>query len=140
MAGEIIERTSFGLNNHKGRKMYEKLRALQVTLFSSNRYVGVTFNKWLCLKKTLEARKLGKEIDQLLLSINDDRKKFWDRTPQKDLLGLLMEGSHVDGCDGKSLTTRELVDECKTFFFVGHETIVLALTWTLLLLALHPYW
>ncbi|KAE8722475.1 subtilase family protein [Hibiscus syriacus] len=139
-AGEIIARTSFGLSSQKGSEVYEKLRATQITLFNSNRYVGVPFSKWVCLKKNLEARKLGKEIDRLLLSIIDDRKKAWDGSPQKDLLGLLMEGSHVDGRAGKSLTTRELVDECKTFFFGGHETTALALTWTLLLLALHPQW
>ncbi|KAK8482339.1 hypothetical protein V6N13_060259 [Hibiscus sabdariffa] len=139
-AGEIIARTSFGLSNQKGSEVYEKLRVMQLTLFNSNRYVGVPFSKWVCLKKNLEARKLGKEIDQLLLSIIEDRKKAWGGSPHKDLLGLLMEGNHVDGRAGKSLTTRELVDECKTFFFGGHETTALALTWTLLLLALHPQW
>ncbi|XVF53597.1 hypothetical protein PTKIN_Ptkin05aG0111000 [Pterospermum kingtungense] len=139
-AGEIIARTSFGLSQGKGCTVFEKLRAMQMTLFNSNRYVGVPFSKWMCLKKNLEAKKLGKEIDNLLLSIIDDRKKSWDGSPQKDLLGLLMEGNHVDGRAGKSLTTRELVDECKTFFFGGHETTALALSWTLLLLAMHPHW
>uniref|UniRef100_A0A0D3FCA2 Cytochrome P450 n=1 Tax=Oryza barthii TaxID=65489 RepID=A0A0D3FCA2_9ORYZ len=40
----------------------------------------------------------------------------------------------------RKLTTRELVDECKTFFFGGHETTALALSWTLLMLAAHPEW
>ncbi|OMO97821.1 Cytochrome P450 [Corchorus olitorius] len=140
-AGEIIARTSFGLSYQNGSKVFEKLRAMQITLFNSNRYVGVPFSKLMCPKKNLEAKKLGKEIDQLLLSIIDARKKSWDyESPQKDLLGLLMEGKQVDGRAGKSLTARELVDECKTFFFGGHETTALALTWTLLLLATHPNW
>ncbi|XWS37843.1 hypothetical protein CRYUN_Cryun19dG0080300 [Craigia yunnanensis] len=139
-AGEIIARTSFGLSYQNGSKVFEKLRAMQITLFNSNRYVGVPFSKWMCPKKNLEAKKLGKEIDHLLFSIIDARKKSWDGSPQKDLLGLLMEGNHVDGRVGKSLTARELVDECKTFFFGGHETTALALTWSLLLLAMHPHW
>ncbi|MBA0862523.1 hypothetical protein Goshw_009691 [Gossypium schwendimanii] len=141
-AGEIIARTSFGLSYQNGNKVFEKLRAMQITLFNSNRYVGVPFSKWMCPKKNLEAKRLGKEIDQLLLSIIDARKKSLDigTSPQKDLLGLLMEGSLVDGRSGKSLTARELVDECKTFFFGGHETTALALTWTLLLLAMYPDW
>jgi cytochrome P450 len=32
------------------------------------------------------------------------------------------------------------VDECKTFFFGGHETTTLALSWTLLILAAQPDW
>ncbi|KAK8486628.1 hypothetical protein V6N12_033680 [Hibiscus sabdariffa] len=141
MAGEIIARTSFGLSYRNGSRVFEKLRAMQITLFNSNRYVGVPFSKWMCPTKNLEAKRLGKEIDQLLLSIIDARKSCWDgSSPQKDLLGLLMDGSHVDGRAGKSLTARELVDECKTFFFGGHETTALALTWTLLLLAMYPDW
>ncbi|XP_022737483.1 cytokinin hydroxylase-like isoform X2 [Durio zibethinus] len=139
-AGEIIARTSFGLSYQNGSKVFEKLRAMQITLFNSNRYVGVPFSKLMCPKKNLEAKKLGREIDQLLLSIIDARKKSWDGSPQRDLLGFLMEGNHVDGRVGKSLNARELVDECKTFFFGGHETTALALTWTLLHLAMHPHW
>ncbi|KAK6155710.1 hypothetical protein DH2020_009958 [Rehmannia glutinosa] len=57
-------------------------------------------------------------------------------------MGSLMVDSAKNMLDRKkrALTTKELVDECKTFFFGGHETTALALTWTLLLLGLHPEW
>lgn len=133
-AGEIIARTSFGMRDHvKATQVFDKLKALQMTLFKSNRYVGVPFGNYFNVEKTLEAKKLGKEIDALLWSIIESRKQSKNmRQPQQDLLGLLMQ-------DNK-LTTRELVDECKTFFFGGHETTALALTWTLLLLATHEDW
>ncbi|KAK8569535.1 hypothetical protein V6N13_046586 [Hibiscus sabdariffa] len=142
MAGEIIAKTSFGLSNRNGsigNRVFEKLRAMQDTLFNdTNRYAGVPFNKWLCLKKTLADNRLGKEIDQLLLSIIDARKSCRDgSSPQNDLLSLMMNG---DVQAGLSLTTRELIDECKTFFFSGYETTALALTWTMLLLAMYPDW
>ncbi|XVF50834.1 hypothetical protein PTKIN_Ptkin04bG0135700 [Pterospermum kingtungense] len=136
-AGNIIARTSFGLCSQNGSQVFEKLRAMQNILFNTNRYVGVPFSRWMCPKKSLKAKKLGKEIDQLLSSIIDARKKCWDGSPQRDLLGVLME---ADGRVGKSLNARELVDECKTLFFAGHETTALALTWTLLLLAMYPDW
>ncbi|KAL5746342.1 hypothetical protein ACOSP7_027488 [Xanthoceras sorbifolium] len=139
-AGEIIAKTSFGIGYENGRKVFEKLRAMQVSLFKYNRYVGVPFSEFMNPKQTLEARKLGKEIDGLLLSIIAARRESNSRYPSRDLLGLLMEGKNVDGRAGKSLTTRELIDECKTFFFAGHETTALALTWTLLLLAKNPEW
>ncbi|KAG7982681.1 hypothetical protein I3843_04G065900 [Carya illinoinensis] len=142
-AGIIIAKTSFGMSYNRGQEVFKKLRALQVTLFNSNRFVGVPFNKVLCPKQNLEAKMLGKEIDRLLLRIITDRKKSIEeqRRPSQDLLGLLLQGSRaVDDNPGKSLNTRELVDECKTFFFGGHETTALAITWTLLLLATHPEW
>lgn len=140
-AGEIIARTSFGTNHEVGSKVLEKLRAMQMLLFKSNRYVGVPLNKYLISpRQTRETKRLGKEIDELLLTIINDRKND-RRSPQKDLLGLLSEAeNNVDGRDGKTLTPRELVDECKTFFFGGQETTALAVTWTLLVLAMHPEW
>ncbi|KAL5195213.1 Cytochrome P450 714A2 [Glycine soja] len=140
-AGEIIARTSFGMKDDNARDAIAKLRALQMTLFKSNRYVGVPFGKYFNVKKTLEAKKLGKEIDELLLSIIESRKNSPKKNSQRDLLGLLLQGNHqVDGRSGKTLTSREVVDECKTFFFGGHETTALAITWTLLLLAMHQDW
>ena len=140
-AGEIIARTSFGMKDDNARDAIVKLRALQMTLFKSNRYVGVPFGKYFNVKKTLEANKLGKELDELLLSIIEARKNSPTKNSQQDLLGLLLKANNqVDGRLGKTLTSREVVDECKTFFFGGHETTALAITWTLLLLAMHQDW
>jgi len=140
-AGEIIARTSFGMKDDNASDVFDKLRALQMTLFKTNRYVGVPFGKYFNVRKTLEAKRLGKEIDKLLLSIIESRRKSPTKNGQQDLLGLLLQGNHeVDGRSGKTLTSREVVDECKTFFFGGHETTALAITWTLLLLAMHPDW
>lgn len=138
-AAEIIAKTSFGIDGKYGRVVFEKLRALQVLLFQSNRLVGVPFSQLMHLKNTLKARKLGKEIDSLLLSIIAARMA--SNEPNKhDLLGILLADASVDSKLEEKLTTHELVDECKTFFFAGHETSALALIWTLLLLAMHPQW
>lgn len=139
-AGEIIAKTSFGISYQSGRLVYEKLRALQMTLFKTSRFVGVPFGKMMHPKKTLEARRLGQEINQLFLSIISARKKsIRESTPQHDLLGILLKQSEQGGFT-KALTTQDLVDECKTFFFGGHETTALAITWTMLLLATHQDW
>jgi hypothetical protein len=53
-------------------------------------------------------------------------------------LPLLLAGT--EEATDRRVTTRELVDECKTFFFGGHKTTVLSLSWTLLMLTAHPDW
>lgn len=139
--GEIIAKTSFGISYEKGHKVFEKLRAIQQALFKSSRFVGVPFGKFMFPKQTFEAKRLGKEVDKLLLSIINVRKESIHKYPQSDLLGLLLRANseNKDGPE-KMLSTQELIDECKTFFFGGHDTTALALTWTLLLLASHPEW
>ncbi|KAK1366595.1 cytokinin hydroxylase-like [Heracleum sosnowskyi] len=143
--GEIIAKASFGMTHETGRKVLEKLRVMQQTLFNTNRYVGVPYSKYLCLKKYHEAKRLGDEIDALLLSLINDKtksKKNRDHSSvaadhETNLLDVMLSDYHESS---KSLTTKEIVDECKTFFFGGHETVALALTWTLFLLSVHPEW
>ncbi|KAJ7514105.1 hypothetical protein O6H91_23G027900 [Diphasiastrum complanatum] len=38
------------------------------------------------------------------------------------------------------INIQDVVDECKTFFFAGHQTTASTLAWTTMLLALHPHW
>ncbi|KAI3996113.1 hypothetical protein MKX01_018182 [Papaver californicum] len=140
---EIIAKTSFGnniVNDENGRNVFEKLRAMQLALFNSTRLVGVPFSKFIYQKQTREARKLGQEIDEILVSIIRSRKESIGNNNNndhgQDFLGIMLQ----DDSKSKKLSVEELVDECKTLFFSGHETTALALTWTLFLLALHPKW
>lgn len=57
-----------------------------------------------------------------------------------DLLGLMIEASKTSDNGALKLNMNEIVDECKTFFFAGHETTANLLTWTILLLSLNQEW
>ncbi|RZC85004.1 hypothetical protein C5167_047789 [Papaver somniferum] len=141
MTAEIIAKTSFGnilVNEENGRKVFEKLRALQLALFQSSRLVGVPFSKFIYQKKSQEANKLGEEIDDILVSIIQSRTESMGNNKDRgqDFLGIMLQ----DNSKNKKLSVEELVDNCKTLFFGGHDTTALALTWTCFLLALHPQW
>jgi cytochrome P450 len=41
---------------------------------------------------------------------------------------------------GLRMRIDEVISECKTFFFTGHETTAAFLTWTCFLLAINPQW
>lgn len=56
-----------------------------------------------------------------------------------DFLGLLLKAHH-DTNDKQRILIDDLVDECKSFYFVGQETTNSLLSWTVILLALHSDW
>lgn len=54
----------------------------------------------------------------------------------KDLLGLMIKAARRS----KNVTVEDIVGECKSFFFAGKHTTSNLLTWTTILLAMHPQW
>jgi hypothetical protein len=62
-----------------------------------------------------------------------------------DLLGLMLLAFDQNNEKGTKMSKHELslqalIDECKTFFAAGSETVASLLTWTLLLLAEYSEW
>lgn len=59
-----------------------------------------------------------------------------------DLLGLMLGSSMEESKRevGSGLTVEEIIDECKTFFFAGHETTSNLLTWAIFYLSSNLDW
>ncbi|KAK9003510.1 hypothetical protein V6N11_061069 [Hibiscus sabdariffa] len=57
----------------------------------------------------------------------------------RDFLGLLVH-AYRDLGEKNRLSLEDLVDECKTFYLAGQETVNSLLAWTILLLAIHGHW
>ncbi|KOM28503.1 hypothetical protein LR48_Vigan549s005800 [Vigna angularis] len=57
-----------------------------------------------------------------------------------DLLGMLLNEMQKKKGNGNSINLQLVMDQCKTFFFAGHETTALLLTWTVMLLASNTSW
>jgi cytochrome P450 len=77
----------------------------------------------------------GATIESLIAPIVEDRLEHGQRD-YDDLVRLLMET--VDEETGTRLSTRQVIDEVKTFIAAGHETTAHGLTWMFLLLAENP--
>jgi PHYB activation tagged suppressor 1 len=56
-----------------------------------------------------------------------------------DFLGILLLAHHETD-KAKRISVEDIIDECKTFYFAGHETTRTSLTWIVLLLAFHTDW
>lgn len=55
-----------------------------------------------------------------------------------DYLGSLLKVHHID--KENSFSVQDIIDECKTFHFAGHETTNSLLAWVIVVLAMHTDW
>lgn len=74
---------------------------------------------------------------EMIKSREDCVEKERSNSYGNDLLCILLDEMKKEG---GSLNLQLVMDECKTFFFAGHETTALLLTWTVMLLATNSHW
>lgn len=103
-------------------------------------------DRYLPSKYNREIKSLKSEVERLLMEIiksrGDNVEIERSNSYGNDLLGLLLNELIQNKEDNArfSLDLHLVMDELKTFFFAGHETTALLLTWTIMLLATNPYW
>jgi cytochrome P450 len=90
-------------------------------------------------------REIDSQIRKVLHKIISKREKAIKNgeADSGDLLGLLVESNMRQSNNGKvnlQMTTEDIIEECKLFYFAGMETTSVLLTWTLILLSMHPEW
>lgn len=83
--------------------------------------------------KIKNTNKLTKEARDILNTIIEERKKSVKE--YHDLLDMLLAARYEDG---SMMDNEQLIDEILILFVAGHETTSNALTFTLMLLAMHP--
>ncbi|CAN1333489.1 Cytokinin hydroxylase [Linum perenne] len=141
LTADIIARTEFDSNYEKGKQIFHLLTLLQPLCAQASKNFYFPGSRFVPSKYNREIKKLKTEVDRLLMEIIQSRKDGAEigRTSSygDDLLGVLLNQLQ----DKPSKNGLQLImDECKTFFFAGHETTALLLTWTVMLLASNPSW
>ena len=98
---------------------------------------AVPLPAWLPTPGRRRQRRALDEIHALLLDIIYKRRVHVENggEPGSDLLALLLQARDEAG---DPMSEREILDECLTLFFAGHETTAVAMTWTWYLLLTHP--
>lgn len=98
-------------------------------------------------KKNNQMKQMDQEVRVLLRSIIEKRFNTIDmeEATNSDLLGLLLESNKRYSQEGGSnkipgMTTEDVIEECKLFYFGGHETSAVLLTWTVVVLSMHSTW
>eukprot|EP00494_Astrolonche_serrata_P029870 UN30137 len=95
-------------------------------------------------KNNRRMRAIDREIRTILRGIIGKKERAIKNgeASSDDLLGLLLE-SNMQQANGKAnlgMSIEDIIEECKLFYFAGMETTSVLLTWTLVVLSMHPEW
>ncbi|GJM93839.1 hypothetical protein PR202_ga10430 [Eleusine coracana subsp. coracana] len=144
LTGDVISKTAFGSSYQEGRRIFQLQAELAERLIQSFQTIFIPGYWFLPTKNNRRMREIGREICKDLHAIVGKREKAIKNgeTNNDDLLGLLLE-SNTRQSNGKvnlGMTTEDIIEECKLFYFAGMETTSVLLTWTLIVLSMHPEW
>ncbi|CAO2180020.1 unnamed protein product [Urochloa humidicola] len=145
LTSDVIAHTGFGSSYREGKEVFYAQRELQELAFSAALDIpapdGLRKLKLPTSKRSLRVEKLDNKVRSMLMTIIEGRLADKDTKGYgNDLLGLMLEARALEQEGHQMLTTQEIVDECKTFFFAGQDTTSHLLTWTMFLLSRYPEW
>ncbi|KAG0494741.1 hypothetical protein HPP92_005735 [Vanilla planifolia] len=143
-ASEIISRFAFGSSYAEGNAIFTNIDRLALIVARNSFNVRLPLvRKLLQSPDDIESKRLEEEIRESILKIVKKREMMKEKGDINgygdDLLGSLLSALH-EANDEERITLQDLIDECKTFYFGGHETTATMLSWTFLLLATNPEW
>uniref|UniRef100_J3MC00 Cytochrome P450 n=1 Tax=Oryza brachyantha TaxID=4533 RepID=J3MC00_ORYBR len=141
LTADVISHTAFGSSYQDGKEVFlaqRELQAIAISTFNSVRFPGF---QYIPTKRNMRRRQLEKKVRGMLMAMIRERQVAAGKEA-RDLLGLMLEANAACGNGGAttSMTLDEIIDECKTFFFAGHDTTSHLLTWAMFLLGTHPEW
>ncbi|KAL9232037.1 hypothetical protein vseg_007186 [Gypsophila vaccaria] len=144
---KVITRTIFGCSYDIGKKIYQ-LQAKQIVFAAESfQKVFLPGYRYLPTKRNRTTWKTDREIETLLKGLISERRErtiSGEGEYDKDLLGVLIRASMENEGNNKTsvdkITENDIMQECKSFFFAGKHTTSNLLTWTTILLAMHPQW
>ncbi|CAN1152320.1 Cytochrome P450 CYP749A22 [Linum perenne] len=139
LSSEVISRTAFGSSYEEGRNVFGMLMKLGIIVNRNNFKVGIPGIK---SSDDIESDKLQKDIKEGIIKLirkREDGTSGSGKSYGTDFLGSLLNAYH-DSDVSRKITVDDLIDECKSFYVAGHETVTSSLTWTVLLLAIHTDW
>ncbi|XP_062228312.1 cytochrome P450 709B2-like [Phragmites australis] len=149
LTADVISHTAFGSSYRQGKDVFLAQRELQFIAFASINNVRIPGTQYAPTKANVRRWQLERKVRGTLMAIIDERLAAAKeaRGYGTDLLGLMLEANSdsaaaatAGGDHRRIMNMDEIIDECKTFFFAGHDTTSHLLTWAMFLLGTHPEW
>ncbi|URD80901.1 cytochrome P450 [Musa troglodytarum] len=138
LTADIISHTAFGSSYVDGKEVFFAQKQLQMLAAASILDIEIPGHRYLPTDRNITKWKLERRVKNTLVRIIRGRLEASNSSFGNDLLGVMMEASQQQR--GQTMSMDEIIDECKTFFFAGHETTSHLLTWAMFLLSTNPDW
>ncbi|CAH1439807.1 unnamed protein product [Lactuca virosa] len=143
---DVISRTTFGSSYQEGRKIFELQIEQAALVFKALESLYIPGSRFLPTKKNRRMKEIDREVKATINKIINKRvtKLKVGEGSSDDLLGILLDSNYKEikqqGNTKFGLSTEEVIQECKLFYFAGQETTANFLAWTMILLAQHTNW
>ncbi|KAL0857556.1 hypothetical protein Bca101_062710 [Brassica carinata] len=141
MTADVISRTAFGSSYKEGQKIFELQAELSELIIQAFRKAFIPGYIYLPTKGNRRMKAAAREIQVILRGIVNKRllAREAGEAPSDDLLGILLE-SNLEQAEGNGMSTEDVMEECKLFYFAGQETTSVLLVWTMVMLSQHQDW
>ncbi|KAK4770406.1 hypothetical protein SAY87_030938 [Trapa incisa] len=143
LASDIISRTAFGSTFAEGKRIFELQKEQVRLVLEAYQSIYVPGLRFVPTKKNRRRYEIDREVKSALRAIIERKRKALREGGSlgDDLLGMLLQSiGEGDDDDMDHLRIEDVIEECKLFYFAGQETTANWLTWTMVVLSMHPEW
>ncbi|KAL6585729.1 hypothetical protein OROMI_002373 [Orobanche minor] len=146
LTGDVISRTAFGSNYEEGKEILKLQKELQLLVIETMQTLYVPGLRFIPTKKNRRRKVLDQTITSILRNLVEIKARSMTEreTNQDNLLSLLLRSNNETNpqvsTSKLNMSMDDIVEECKQFYLAGHETTSSLLTWTAIVLAMHPDW
>ncbi|XP_058101138.1 cytochrome P450 CYP72A616-like isoform X2 [Magnolia sinica] len=145
LTGDVISRTGFGSSYKEGRRIFQLLTEQGELVMQAIQRAYIPCYRFFPTKDNLRRKEIDREIRAIMRSMIEKREKAMKtgEASNDDLLSLLMESNSKESQDqgnSKSMSIEDVIEECRLFYLAGQETTYSLLTWTMIVLSMHPSW